>query len=93
MKTKKIIITVATVAVAGVLTASGIAASGGWIKVKDDCTKQCTITKTEYKCGKCGTGMNTSWKWENDKMKYILYTFTCKNNNCKHTCQYKCKPN
>lgn len=92
MKTKKIITITASLLIAGVLTASGIAATGGWVRVKDDCIKKCTITDYEYKCGKCGTSMSTSWKWENNQMKYMLYTFTCKNDNCKHSCQYKIKP-
>ena len=91
MKKKKMILFEASIA-ALLLTASGIAATGSWIKVSDNCSKGCTITSTEYKCGICGTGMNSSWKWENDKMKYMLYTFTCRNSNCKHSCQYKCKP-
>lgn len=94
MKTKKMVLIAAAASAVVMLTASGIAAKGDWIKVSDSC-KKCSITKTEYKCGKCGSGMTPSWKWENDSMKYMLYTFTCndsKKKGCTHSCQYKCKP-
>lgn len=67
---------------------------GSWIKVSDDCGK-CKITSTEYTCGKCGSGMSSSSKWDN-KQEYMIYTFKCndrKKKNCTHTCQFKCKPN
>lgn len=66
------------------------AITGGWILVSDSC-KKCKITTTEYKCGECGTGMSTSCKWD-DKQVYLVYTFTCNNKSCKHSCVYKTKP-
>lgn len=80
----------AIVAVALTTSVFAKAVTGGWIKVSDGCNK-CKITTTEYKCGKCGTGMSTSFKWD-DKQVYLVYTFTCKNTNCKHSCVYKTKP-
>ena len=94
MKKKNLTKVIVAVSAAMVLTASGIAATGPWIKVNDSCGK-CNITQTEYTCGKCGSAMSASWKWEDDSMKYMLYTFTCKDRNkkgCKHSCQFKCKP-
>ena len=76
-----------------ILTASGVAATGDWIKVSDPCNN-CKITKYEYTCGKCGSGMKSSFKWDN-KQEYLIYTFTCKDRkkkNCTHSCQFKCKP-
>ncbi len=76
-----------------VLTSAGLlkVASGSWIKVSDVGCNKCKITAYEYKCGKCGTGMSSSSKWDN-KMEYLVYTFTCGNSACKHTCIYKTKP-
>ena len=95
MKKKTLIKVAAVASVAVVLTASGIVASGNWIKVSDSCGK-CDITSTGYTCGRCGSRMTATWKWEHDSMKYMLYTFTCndrKKKGCTHTCQFKCKPN
>ena len=69
---------------------SALAATTGWILVEDSC-KKCTITNLEYKCGLCKTGMSTSFKWDNKK-EYLVYTFTCNNTKCNHTCKYKTKP-
>lgn len=75
------------------LTASGIAAKGDWIKVSDPDCNRCKITQYEYTCGKCGSGMKSSSKWDN-KQEYLIYSFTCKDSNkkgCTHGCTYKTK--
>ena len=95
MKKKNLTKVIVTVFAAVILTASGMAATGGWIKVSDNCGKW-KITDTEYTCGKCGSGMSTSWKWDDEnKPQYMIYTFKCKDRNkkgCTHSCVYKTKP-
>ena len=93
MKKKNLIKVLVATSAAIVLTASGIAASGNWIKVSDpDCNK-CKITQYEYTCGKCGSGMSSSCKWDSNH-EYLIYTFTCKDRykkGCTHSCTYKTK--
>lgn len=69
------------------LTMSGTMASQ-MVLVKDDC-KKCSITETSYKCGKCENGMSIKQEWEDDSLKWMKCTFTCKK--CKHQCIYKYK--
>ncbi len=93
MKTKKMVLVAAAASAVVLLTASGIAANGDWIKVSDPCNN-CKITKYEYTCGKCGSGMSSKNQWDK-KQEYLVYTFTCKDSkkkNCTHSCQFKCKP-
>lgn len=93
MKKKNLTKVLVAVSAAVILSASGIAATGDWIKVSDpDCNK-CKITKYDYTCGKCGSGMSSSSKWDN-KQEYLVYTFKCKDRNkqgCTHSCVYKTK--
>lgn len=83
MKTKALII------LAAILTVSitVFAASSKWEKVNDSC-ENCKITDYEYKCGKCDSSM--SWKAKTEG-KYLIYTFTCNSESCKHKCVYKTK--
>lgn len=94
MKKKNLTKVIVAVSAAVVLTASGIAATGGWIKVSDGCGK-CKITDYEYTCGKCGSGMRSSARWNDEKKQdYLVYTFTCKDHNkkgCTHSCVYNYK--
>lgn len=92
MKKKNLTKVFVAVSAAVLLTASGIAAKGDWIKVSDPCNN-CKITKYEYTCGKCGSGMSSKSQWDNNQ-KYLVYTFTCKdskNKGCTHSCKYKTK--
>ena len=59
------------------------------VLVEDSC-KKCSITETSYTCGKCQHGMSIKQEWEDDTMKWMKCTFTCKN--CSHKCTYKYKP-
>ena len=93
MKKKNLTKVIVAVSAAVILTASGVAATGDWIKVSDPCNN-CKITKYEYTCGKCGSGMSSKSQWDK-KQEYLVYTFTCKDSkkkNCTHSCQFKCKP-
>lgn len=92
MKKKNLIKVFLFVSVAIVLTASNVASTGSWINVDDPCGK-CKITQYEYTCGKCGSGMSSTCKWDS-KQVYLIYTFTCKdskNKGCSHSCTYKTK--
>ena len=92
MKKRSLTKIAVAVSAAVVLTASGIASTGSWIKVSDECGK-CVISDLEYTCGKCGSGMSSSSKWDN-KQEYLIYTFKCKDRNkkdCTHSCVYKIK--
>ena len=59
----------------------------GKLLIYDECGK-CKITSTEHKCGKCGSTMTNSSKYEDG---YLVITYTCKNSNCKHECYTKQK--
>ena len=92
MKKKHLTKVIVAVSAAVILTASGMAATGSWIKVSDECGK-CKITDYEYTCGKCSSGMSSSSKWDS-KQEYLIYTFKCKDSKkkgCTHSSVYKTK--
>ncbi len=76
-----------------VFTSSDIVSrlTGNWIKVSDSNCNKCIINDYQYTCGKCGSGMSGSWKWDSRQV-YMVYTFKCKNTGCSHQCVYKIKP-
>ncbi len=93
---KKIFLLASLTIIAVFFTSSGITSKmmGNWIKVSDSGCNRCVISNTEYTCGKCGSGMSGSWKWD-QKQEYMVYTFKCKNSKktgCTHQCIYKIKP-
>lgn len=93
MNRKNMAKVLSVISAAVVLTASGIAASGRWEKVTDNNCNNCTITDYEYTCGKCGSGMSSSSKWDS-KQEYLIYTFKCKDSKkkgCTHSCVYNYK--
>ncbi len=61
--------------------------SGGYIKHQDSCEKCYFDSKMHsFYCGKCGTRMNTTSKYENG---YLYTTCTC--TKCNHNCIFKKK--